>query len=116
RIITPLRNLAAGARKVSEGDLSTFVVPTTQDEVGQLTALFNLMTKSLQERDQAISTNLETIRRHMMQLATINQSSAAITSTLDLDRLLSTVLQLLSENLGFARMVLFLWDNERGVA
>lgn len=115
RIITPLRNLAAGARKVSEGDLSTFVVPTTQDEVGQLTALFNLMTKSLQERDQAISRNLETIRRHMMQLATINQSSAAITSTLDLDRLLSTVLQLLSENLGFARMVLFLWDNERGV-
>lgn len=115
RIITPLRNLAAGARNVSEGDLSTFVVPTTQDEVGQLTALFNLMTKSLQERDQAISTNLATIRRHMMQLATINQSSAAITSTLDLDRLLSTVLQLLSENLGFARMVLFLWDNDRGV-
>jgi two-component system sensor histidine kinase/response regulator len=52
RIITPLRHLAAGARKVSEGDLSTFVVPTTQDEVGQLTALFNLMTKSLQERNQ----------------------------------------------------------------
>ncbi len=116
RIITPLRNLAAGARKVGEGDLSTFVVPTTQDEVGQLTALFNLMTKSLQERNQAISANLETIRRHVTQLTTLNQSSAAITSTLDLDRLLSTVLELLSENLGFARMVLFLWDSERGVA
>ncbi|MBA5874968.1 MAG: GAF domain-containing protein [Nitrospira sp. CR1.2] len=116
RIITPLYNLAAGARKVSEGDLSTFVVPTTQDEVGQLTALFNLMTRSLQERDQAISTNLATIRRHVTQLTTLNQSSAAITSTLDLDRLLSTVLQLLSANLGFARMVLFLWDSERGVA
>ncbi|MGC3975233.1 MAG: ATP-binding protein [Nitrospira sp.] len=116
RIITPLRNLAAGARKVGEGDLSTFVVPTTQDEVGQLTALFNVMTKSLQERNQAISANLETIRRHVTQLTTLNQSSAAITSTLDLDRLLSTVLQLLSENLGFARMVLFLWDSERGIA
>ncbi|WHZ17554.1 MAG: multi-sensor signal transduction histidine kinase [Nitrospira sp.] len=116
RIITPLRNLAAGARKVGEGDLSTFVVPTTQDEVGQLTALFNLMTKSLQERNQAISTNLETIRRQIAQLTTLNQSSAAITSTLDLDRLLSTVLQLLSGNLGFVRMVLFLWDGERGIA
>ncbi len=116
RIITPLRHLAAGARKVSEGDLSTFVVPTTQDEVGQLTALFNLMTKSLQERNQAISANLETIRRHVTQLTTLNQSSTAITSTLDLDRLLSIVLQLLSENLGFARMVLFLWDSERGIA
>lgn len=116
RIITPLRNLAAGARKVGEGDLSTFVMPTTQDEVGQLTALFNLMTKSLQERNQAISANLETIRRHVTQLTTLSQSSAAITSTLDLDRLLSTVLQLLSENLGFSRMVLFLWDSDRGVA
>ncbi len=116
RIITPLHNLAAGARKVGEGDLSTFVVPTTQDEVGQLTTLFNLMTKSLQERDQAISTNLDTIRRHVTQLTTLNQSSAALTSTLDLDRLLSTVLELLSKNLGFARMILFLWDNERGLA
>lgn len=116
RIITPLRNLAAGARKVGEGDLSTFVMPTTQDEVGQLTALFNLMTKSLQERDQAISTNLATIRRHVTQLTTLNQSSAAITSTLDLDHLLSIVLQLLSENLGFARMILFLWDSDRRIA
>jgi signal transduction histidine kinase len=116
RIITPLRNLAAGARKVGEGDLSTFVVPTTQDEVGQLTALFNLMTRSLQERNEAISSNLETIRRQIAQLTTLNQSSAAITSTLDLDRLLSTVLQLLSGNLGFARMVLFLWDSEQSIA
>lgn len=116
RIITPLHNLAAGARKVGEGDLSTFVMPTTQDEVGQLTALFNLMTKSLQERDQAISTNLQTIQRHVTQLTTLNQSSAAITSTLDLDRLLSNVLQILGENLGFARMVLFLWDSEKRIA
>ena len=116
RIITPLRNLAAGARKVGEGDLSTVVIPTTQDEVGQLTALFNLMTRSLQERNEAISTNLETIRRQVAQLTTLNQSSTAITSTLDLDRLLSTVLQLLSGNLGFARMVLFLWDSEQRIA
>ena len=116
RIITPLRNLGAGARKVGEGDLSTVVIPTTQDEVGQLTALFNLMTRSLQERNEAISTNLETIRRQVAQLTTLNQSSTAITSTLDLDRLLSTVLQLLSGNLGFARMVLFLWDSEQRIA
>jgi signal transduction histidine kinase/HAMP domain-containing protein len=115
RIITPLRNLAAGARKVGEGDLSTFVVPTTKDEVGQLTNLFNVMTRSLQERNHAISSNLETIRRHVTQLTTLNQSSTAITSTLDLDRLLSSVLQLLIDNLGFTRMVLILWDRDREV-
>lgn len=116
RIITPLRNLAAGARRVSAGDLSTFVPPTTQDEVGQLTALFNQMTQSLQERNQAISTNLFVIRKQVAQLTTLNQASAAITSTLDLDKLLTVVLQLLTENLGFAHMVLMLYDSNRGIA
>jgi signal transduction histidine kinase len=115
-IVTPLRNLAAGARKVSEGDFSTFVTPTTRDEVGQLTGLFNLMTKSIQERNQAISSNLEIIRRQVTQLTTLSQTSAAITSTLDRDRLMRLVLRLLMDNLGFTRMVLFLWDSDRRVA
>ncbi|MET0515088.1 MAG: ATP-binding protein [Nitrospiraceae bacterium] len=116
KVITPLRNLAAGARKVGEGDLTTVVLPTTRDEVGQLTALFNLMTKSIQERNQAISANLDIIRRQVTQLTTLNQTSAAITSTLDRDRLLSLVLQLLMDNLGFVRMALVLYDADRGVA
>ena len=115
-IVTPLRNLAAGARKVGEGDLSTFVRPTTRDEVGQLTGLFNLMTRSIHERNQAISGNLEVIRRQVTQLTTLNQTSVAITSTLDQDRLMSLVLQLLMDNLGFVRMLLMLYDSERGVA
>jgi signal transduction histidine kinase/HAMP domain-containing protein len=115
-IITPLRNLAAGARKVGEGDFSTFVLPTTRDEVGQLTSLFNLMTKSIQERNQAISNNLEVIRRQVTQLTTLNQTSAAITSTLDRDRLMDLVLRLLMDNHGFTRMVLILLDSERAVA
>ncbi len=116
KVITPLRNLAAGARKVGEGDLTTVVLPTTRDEVGQLTSLFNLMTKSIQERNQAISANLEIIRRQVTQLTTLNQTSAAITSTLDRDRLLTLVLQLLMDNLGFVRMALVLYDGERGIA
>jgi signal transduction histidine kinase/HAMP domain-containing protein len=115
-IITPLRNLAAGARKVGEGDFSTFVLPTTRDEVGQLTGLFNLMTKSIQERNQAISNNLDIIRRQVTQLTTLNQTSAAITSTLDRDRLMDLVLRLLMDNHGFTRMVLILLDSERAVA
>ncbi|MEX5218042.1 MAG: ATP-binding protein [Nitrospira sp.] len=115
-IITPLRHLAGGARKVGEGDFTTFVTPTTRDEVGQLTALFNLMTRSIQERNQAISGNLEIIRRQVTQLTTLNQTGAAITSTLDQDRLLSLVLQLLMDNLGFLRMALVLYDSDRGIA
>ena len=54
RIITPLKRLASIAKRVSEGDLEATVVPTTRDEVGELTGLFNRMTQSLKERDEAI--------------------------------------------------------------
>jgi two-component system, sensor histidine kinase and response regulator len=116
RITTPLRSLATVARKVAEGDLTAYVEPTTRDEVGQLTAIFNDMTKALQKRDQAISTQIDTIRRQVKQLSALNQAGAAITSTLDLDRLLTSVLQLLIETVGFTRMLLMLYDSERQVA
>jgi two-component system, sensor histidine kinase and response regulator len=116
RIITPLRSLAAVARQVAQGDLTTSVEPTTRDEVGQLTGIFNQMTRSLKERDLAISTQIETITKQVKQLTTLNQTGAAITSTLDLDKLLTTVLHLLVENVGFTRMLLMLYDNDRGIA
>ena len=116
RIITPLRSLAAIARRISAGDLSVDVQPTTDDEIGELTTAFNSMAQSLKDRDQAISRNLETISRQVRQLTTLNQAGAVITSTLELDRLLSTVLQLLTDNLGLARMGLFLYDQESGNA
>ncbi len=116
RMIDPLRDLAAGARKVAEGDLDSMVTPTTRDEIGQLAGLFNVMTRSLKERDLAISTNINTIRRQIAQLTTLNQTGAAITSTLDLDKLLASILRLLIDNLGFARMLLVLYDPQRKIA
>lgn len=116
RIITPLRNLASVAKRVAEGDLTPSVEPTTRDEVGQLTSIFNSMTQSLKERDLAISSHIQTITKQVKQLSALNQTGAAISSTLDLDKLLATVLQVLIENLGFARMLLMLYDGERCLA
>lgn len=113
RIITPLKSLSSVARRVTEGDLSASVSPTTRDEVGQLTEIFNQMTRSLSERDQAISSQIGTIRKQVRQLTSLSQTAAAITSTLDIDKLLDAVLQLCVENVGFARMVLVLYDPTR---
>jgi signal transduction histidine kinase len=55
RIITPLKSLAGVAGRIAEGDLTVSVKPVTSDEVGQLAAVFNDMTKSLKERDLAIA-------------------------------------------------------------
>ncbi|HEV8539776.1 MAG TPA: ATP-binding protein [Nitrospiraceae bacterium] len=55
RIITPLKSLAGVAGRIAEGDLTVSVRPVTSDEVGQLAAVFDDMTKSLKERDLAIA-------------------------------------------------------------
>lgn len=116
RITTPLRRLAGVARQVTEGTAPVQLSPSTNDEVGQLTGLFNVMARSVQERNQAITTNLETIKQQFKQLTTLHQASAAIASTLDMNHLLDTVLQLLVGNLGFLRIVLVLRLEERDVS
>lgn len=109
RIITPLKRLASMAERVAEGDLTANTDPTTHDEVGQLTRIFNRMTQFLKERDAAISTRVR-------QLTTLNQAGAVMASTLDRDRLLDTVLRLVVENIGYRRMLLMLYDPRRRVA
>lgn len=116
RVTTPLRSLAGVARRLADGDIPPPLIPATHDEVGQLTGLFNMMTRSLHERNMAIHTNLNVIQRQIGQLSAVHQTSAAIASTLDLHQLLNTVLQLLMKNLGFSRMLLMLRRGDRDVA
>ena len=116
RITTPLRGLASVAGQVAEGKSPEPILPTTYDEVGQLTQMFNVMTKSLHERNMAINANMDTIRRQVSQLTTVQQASAAITSTLDLQELLDSVLHLLMSNLGLSRMLLMLRHEDHNVA
>jgi len=108
RIVTPLQRLADMSQKIAEGDLRVAATAETQDEVGQLTTSINRMARSLQQREEAISTYVHTITKQVTQLSTLHQTGIAITSTLDVQKLLSTVLMLLRENLGFHRMILVL--------
>ncbi|WP_447977748.1 PAS domain-containing protein [Candidatus Nitrospira bockiana] len=68
------------------------------------------------ERERALSENVRTISKQVRQLSALNQVVQAITSTLDMDRLLSTILAVLSEHLGSFRILLMLYDARRGVA
>lgn len=116
RITTPLRSLAGAARQLADGhEAPVPLTASTSDEVGQLTQAFNVMTQSLHERNQAISLNLETIRRQIKQLTTAHKVSTAVASAnmFDMNQLLDSVLWLLTENLGFSRMVVFLKNSER---
>ena len=116
RITKPLRSLAGVARQVAEGRSPVPLTPSTHDEIGQLTSMFNLMTDSLRERSTAIASNMATIKHQVGQLTTLHQVSAAIARTLDLNQILNTVLELLIANLGFTRMFLMLRRRERDMA
>ncbi|MGP0592617.1 GAF domain-containing sensor histidine kinase [Nitrospira sp. T9] len=108
RIVTPLQRLAVASRKIAEGDLSVTVATDTQDEVGQLTTSIDRMARALQQREEAISHYVHTITKQVTQLSTLHQTGIVITSTLDVQKLFSTVLKLLRKNLGFQRMILVL--------
>ncbi|MDR4465879.1 MAG: ATP-binding protein [Nitrospira sp.] len=119
RITIPLRNLADAAKQLADGHNAPVpLVASTKDEVGQLTHAFNVMTQSLHERNQAITLNLETIRRQVTQLTTVHQASVTIAnaSLLDMNQLLDTVLQLIVRNLGFSKMMVVLSNSETNSA
>jgi signal transduction histidine kinase len=115
-ITKPLMGLAGVARQLAEGHSPLPLTPSTRDEVGQLTSMFNLMTHALQERSLAITANMATIKRQVSQLTTLHQVSTAIVGTQDRSQLLNTVLQLLITNMGFTRMFLMLRRRERDTA
>ncbi len=116
RITKPLRSLAGVAQEVAEGRSPMPLIPSTNDEIGQLTSTFNLMTESLAERKLALTMNMAIIKHQVGQLTALHQVSAAIARTLDLNQILDTVLQLLSENMGFVRMFVMLRHRERNTA
>ena len=62
----PLRQLAAGARRIEEGDLDQRVEDSHTDEVGMLASSFNTMAEALKERDGIIT-------RKTMDLQELNE-------------------------------------------
>ncbi|HEX9028320.1 MAG TPA: ATP-binding protein [Anaerolineales bacterium] len=54
RTTQPLRELTEAARQISNGDLEGRIIPTTSDEVGQLTHAFNTMAEQLRSQIEAL--------------------------------------------------------------
>jgi class 3 adenylate cyclase len=51
-LVGPLRRLRSGVERLSAGDLSVRVAPSSNDEVGELTRAFNEMGESLQQKER----------------------------------------------------------------
>jgi signal transduction histidine kinase len=115
RIVKPLRHLTDVAGRIAGGDLTVSVMPTTRDEVGTLATSFNRMTSALVERNRSLSQHVNTIMSQLAQLMMLNKTSEALASTLDVEKLVASVLTLLVERQAFSRLLLLLYDARRGV-
>jgi putative nucleotidyltransferase with HDIG domain len=85
RVSVPLVELAAGARRIADGDFSTKVDVRGGNELGVLAETFNDMTDSLRERSEALT-------KKVLELAMLYEMSRALGATLDMDDLLGSSL------------------------
>jgi len=67
RHLKPLETLASVARKVADGDLSQTTPQISRDEIGELTGIFNQMTRSLSQREREC-------KEYIHQLEDLNQT------------------------------------------
>ncbi|MBI4057463.1 MAG: diguanylate cyclase [Elusimicrobia bacterium] len=49
-ILTPLKELQSGIRRIMGGDLNFEIIPHSADEIGRITQAFNAMTRNLKEK------------------------------------------------------------------
>lgn len=87
-IATPLANLAATARQIAAGDFRLTAPVTRKDEIGDLAQAFNTMTAQLRGLIDSLE---ERVRERTRALETGAEISRQLTAILDLDELLSYV-------------------------
>ncbi len=51
-ITIPVKELVVGTQRIQTGDYSTYIIPSSGDEIGSLTNSFNSMSKGLDEREK----------------------------------------------------------------
>jgi putative nucleotidyltransferase with HDIG domain len=83
--LLPLAAITESARRVAQGDFDVRVDTRGGGGVGQLADAFNGMTESLRERTDSLT-------KRVSELSTLYDMSYALSSTLDLDALLGSVL------------------------
>lgn len=84
RLTRPLRDLHAAALSIAEGNLDTRINVNSRDELGDVAEAFRVMIGSLRE-------NQEGLAARVRELVTVHQVGRAISSVVDLDQVLRSV-------------------------
>lgn len=122
QITRPIVQLTMRAVEIANGHLGQTVPVDRRDEIGILARAFNIMTAELQalyagleqkvaERTAQLREANRRLRYRAMQLAVSAEVGRVVTSILDLDTLLSRVVQLIRDYYRLAYVAIFLLDD-----
>ena len=116
-IATPLVELVETATQVAAGDLDREARVERDDEVGALARAFNSMTAQLRDLisnlEERVRERTRALRRRALQLETSAQVSRDLTaSILDVDELLTKVVELIRDAFDYYQVHIYLADGE----
>ncbi len=106
--VRPLRRLTAAARRIAEGDLTARVEVSSEDEIGQLGAVFN----DISGRLSSLITTLEArVAERTRNIEIAAQIGREATLTRDIDVLLQGTVNAIRDRFNFYHAQVFLLDD-----
>jgi nitrate/nitrite-specific signal transduction histidine kinase len=113
-ITEPLASLVKTVGRVTSGDLSQIASVSRQDEIGVLAEAFNRMTQRLRgliiNLEEQVKERNASIQLQGLQLQLSTEVSREITSNIELDKLLSRIVELIQEAFGYYHVAIYIAD------
>ncbi len=120
RIVRPLAQLEEGAALLSSGHLDHRIALRTGDELEALGNAFNQMATQLQELiaglEQQVAERTRALERRALQLQAAAEVARDATAVLDVEELMRTTVERITERFGFYHAGVFLLDDAREYA
>ena len=113
-IFRPVENLVQTATQIASGNLEGVANVESEDEIGSLAKVFNIMTSRLRELinslEDRVAERTNALQRRALQLETIAKMSREITSILQIEPLLARVVERIQKAFNFSHVNIFLVD------
>lgn len=108
RVIRPIHRIIDGTNQIRKGNLDKRIAVDTHDEIQQMAQGFNQMAEAIQENVLKYKQQAAELDRRVTEMTILHDLGKSMNSTLDLDRLLNTVILCTVTGLKFDRAVLLL--------
>jgi signal transduction histidine kinase len=117
KMVVPIQALQTGAARIGTGDLSQRISIKTGDELEALAAQFNEMAERLQDSYATLERKVETrtseLAQSVNELRALGDVSQAVSSTLNLENVLSTIVEKSVQLSGTHAGAIFVFDRKK---